>query len=52
MTQLTYDFNFAGLLDFHSAGLDRKPALAAFTHAALVPEGCAANWPTITSCRR
>jgi hypothetical protein len=51
-SQLTYDFNFAGLLGFSSGAVDVKPALAAFMHAALVLEGCATKGPTITSCRR
>jgi hypothetical protein len=51
-SQLEYDFSFAGLLGFSHGAVVAKPALAAFTRAALALEGCVRKGRTVTSCRR
>jgi hypothetical protein len=48
----TGPFNFSGLLGFHNGAVTVKPALHAFTRAALALEGCRRKGAVATSCLR
>jgi hypothetical protein len=48
----TGPFNFSGLLGFHHGKVTVKPALRAFTTAALALEGCRRKGAVATSCHR